>query len=284
MKQVLFLIITAVIFSSCTATKPEPKGTKISKIYSEKQQKELNLKELAKEALAYRVIFVGDEHKSKATHQFFDEFLKTIATDKKIVLGVEWFNSSHQTILDDFLASKISANELALKRNWAKTIGYDFNQSLKHYEIIKSNSGRIVGLNISKDSRNKISLNKTGEMNENELEFYKSLELNTSKHKALVMPFLKHCEKYTKKTPEPCYERMYRVQTAWDSFMAKRALETLQGLKKDEILVVFIGNMHAIKLGAPLRFARLSNEPFYVIGMKNSSLDSSLADAWFVKN
>ena len=95
------------------------------------------------------------------------------------------------------------------------------------------------------------------------------------------------------KRDELCKERMYRVQVAWDTYMAtqsaqiaKRYLKT----KKDK-LIVFAGAMHMEHgLGIPLRFARLSNLSSYIISnyrmevQKEISLELSKANSVFIYN
>ena len=70
------------------------------------------------------------------------------------------------------------------------------------------------------------------------------------------------------KSSEPCEDRMYRVQVAWDTYMAKQTnILSRKVLKnKKDILIVFAGAMHIEKkLGIPLRFSRLNNTPYISI-------------------
>ncbi len=138
----------------------------------------------------------------------------------------------------------------------------------------KQSKGRLYGMNLTKENRSKISLKQVDKMTKEEKSFYDSLDLNVSAHKQLVAPYLQHCNKMPKKSEEPCEQRMYRVQVAWDSYMAnninKLAKKVLKS-SKDKLLI-FVGAMHVEqKVGIPLRFARQSNLPFIIISNEQIS-------------
>lgn len=105
-------------------------------------------------------------------------------------------------------------------------------------------------------------------MTKEEKSFYNALDLNVSAHKQLIMPYLNHCDKMPSKSSEPCKERMYRVQVAWDTYMAQNLAKIANKVivKPNDKLLVFVGAMHIEQnLGIPLRFARLNNLPFITI-------------------
>lgn len=314
MKNTFNLILAAMMmagFSSCAKDphapaaeqklEPAPKifeSGAAGKIYSVKKQAFVSIDDLASEALKYRVIFVGDNHTSNATHEFFDAFLRAVgARGYKIHLANEWFSPLQAKILGDFTAGKIDATRFRGLLDWDKAVGYDWNLSLSHYNAVKNFGGRLYGINLTREQRKKISGKARGEMSASERTFYESLDLSVRGHKELVMGLLNHCLEYEQhaSATEPCNERMYRVQTAWDSFMAQEVARIngqLGGQK--EVLIVFAGQMHTTRLSIPMRFARLDTTPFYIIG--NWDLSGSgglgtdlgaaqefwLANAWFL--
>lgn len=249
-------------------------------IYSIKQAKNINMQELAKEVELYPVIFVGDHHNTEKTHKFFENFLKEL--DKKgykLHLANEWFSPEDDKLLQEYIDGKFDSKTLKEKREWDKFTKYKWEYVEPLYETIKQNDGKLYGINIPKDYREKISLKEFDKMSQEEKDFYNNLDLNVSAHHQFVIPFLEHCNKIPQKTPEPCEERMYRVQVAWDTYMAQnvaKIAKELIKLPKDKLLV-FVGAMHVEQnVGIPLRFARLSNLPFITITNEKIEKDEDI--------
>ena len=282
MKNIILLIFTVFIFSACS-NKDLNLSHDLQKqegIFSNKLGKEIDISELVKQLEHYPIIFVGDHHNTEKTHQFFTKLLKQM--DKKaykLNLANEWFTKEHNTLLKDYTDGKIDSKQLKEKRQWDKFTKFKWDYLEPIYETVKKNGGKLYGVNLTKEQRTKISSSKTDEMTKEEKIFYDSLDLNVSAHQKLVMPYLNHCKKMPSKSEEPCEQRMYRVQVAWDSYMAKNIAELANEVlssPKDK-LIVFVGSMHIeYDLGIPLRFARLSNLPFVTISNEKISKEEDL--------
>jgi len=250
-------------------------------IYSLKKAKRINMKELVKEIENYPIVFVGDHHNTEKTHNFFENLLKELdKSGTNLLLANEWFTPQHDKLLKDFTDGKIDSNTLKEKRKWDEFTKYKWEYVEPLYQTVKKNGGRLLGMNMSKIERKKISLKQFDQMSKEEKTFYDSLDLNVTAHNQLVMPYLKHCNKMPpSNNPEPCEERMYRVQVAWDTYMAKNVAKIASELikKPNDKLLVFVGAMHIEQnLGIPLRFSRFSNLPFITISNENIQKDKDL--------
>ncbi len=277
MKNVFLLIFTLFVFTACS-NKDLVLSYDLKKeegIFSNKEGKMINTSILVKQFEHYPIIFVGDHHNTKKTHEFFNELLKEMDKNGyKLNLANEWFSPSHDKILEEYTSDKIDSKKLKEERQWDKFTKFKWEYLEPIYETVKKNGGRLYGINLTTEERKKISTKNTKDMSKDEKDFYDSLDLNVNTHQKLVMPYLNHCKKMPNKTNEPCEERMYRVQVAWDSFMANNVAELSKKVlktKKDKLLV-FVGSMHIeYDLGIPLRFARLSNLPFLTISNEKIS-------------
>ncbi len=277
MKNVFLLIFTLFVFTACS-NKDLVLSYDLKKeegIFSNKEGKMINTSILVKQFEHYPIIFVGDHHNTKKTHEFFNELLKEMDKNGyKLNLANEWFSPSHNKILEEYTSDKIDSKKLKEEREWDKFTKFKWEYLEPIYETVKKNGGRLYGINLTTEERKKISTKNTKDMSKDEKDFYDSLDLNVNAHQKLVMPYLNHCKKMPNKTNEPCEERMYRVQVAWDSFMANNVAELSKKVlktKKDKLLV-FVGSMHIeYDLGIPLRFARLSNLPFLTISNEKIS-------------
>lgn len=278
-KNTILAFTLALTFSSCASKIEIPvyeeaktpqhliKAKELNKgIYSLKSAKKINIKELVKEVEHYPVIFVGDYHASKETHTFFNNFLEELGKEGyKLNLVNEWFTPAHNKLLDSYINGEITLEQLKEKRKWKKFSIYQWNLVSQLYKTVKDNSGSLYGMNMTKEEKKKISEKQIDQMSKKEKNFFNSLDLNVSAHKSLVGPYFNHCK--SKKDMEPCNERMYRVQVAWDTYMANEVNKLTHKIKnKKDKLIVFVGAMHMeYALGIPLRFSRLNNLPFYTI-------------------
>jgi len=297
MKKILIYILTSLLLSTACTTTKQPlqfhvKSEKNS-IYMLKQGKSISTKELSAAVEKYPVIFVGDNHGSLKTHEFMDKLLQSLITKGyRIHLANEWFSPNHNKMLQRYTDGKITIQQLKYQRDWTKFTTLPWGLSSMLYERVRKSGGRLYGINLTRKERKKISSKLLSVMSNDERRFYDSIDTNVSAHKSLIEPFFENCHKIMPaRGDESCQDRMYRVQVAWDSYMAKESAMLARRVlrsKKDK-LIVFAGDMHMkYQLGIPLRFSRLSNQPFFTIVNHSTSkketigLDVGLADAVFI--
>ena len=289
MIKVIMIGLVMVVFAACSkqAINNYKKG-----IYSTKQGKQIDINKLVKDVEHYPVIFIGDHHNTPKTHKFFEQFLQKLAqSGYNLHLANEWFSPKHNELLKQYTDGKIDSNELKEKREWKKFTKYKWELVQPLYETIKQSNGKLYGINISKKDRAKISLRQFEKMDDTLKLFYDELDLNVSSHKNLIIPYFNHCDKMPKKSDENCQNRMYRVQVAWDTYMANESAKIAKKVlktKKDK-LIIFAGALHVeYGLGIPLRFSRKNNLPFFIISNhkykdeKNIKLEHNKADAIYI--
>lgn len=268
----IFVVIFVFLYTGCSLKKEQSFFNiekKEEQLFSSKKAKKISSKDLINEIKEYKIVFVGDHHNTKATHDFFNDVLgKLISQGYNIHLANEWFSPADNQLLEDYTKDVIDSKILKEKREWEKFTKYKWEHVEKLYETVKKANGKLYGINISKQQREKISLRQLDLMNANEKMFYDNLDLEVQVHKDLVSPYFKHCNKMPIKSEEDCEERMYRVQVTWDTYMAEQTNLLAKKVLKEakDILLVFVGAMHVEKgLGVPLRFARLNSTPFTTI-------------------
>jgi len=271
MKKYFTLVFICVLFVGCSSKNNLDFDNleKKEQIFSNKKAQNITLPKVVDQIEPYDIIFVGDHHNTKKTHEFFNSILKElIKKGYKIHLANEWFSPSENRLLEDYTLNKFDSDELNKRKNWKKFSRYDWKLSSMLYETVKKGDGKLYVINISKENRKKISLRQFDKMSKEEKDFYDSLDLNVSAHEKLVKPYLEHCSKMPSKSKENCVDRMYRVQVTWDTYMANETYKLSKEVLKTpkDKLIVFVGAFHIeYNLGIPLRFSRLSNTPFTTI-------------------
>ena len=270
MKQISFFIALLLLIGGCSSKETTVLRHKVPTTcdyYSLQSAQCLSKNGLIDRVEPYKVIFVGDHHHSLNAHQVMVELINGLSSrGHTIVLANEWFSPKDNTLLEQYKNGELDAN-LSKALGWEKRAGYDFNLSEPIYSAVVANGGKLYGVNMEKSFKKMVSEQNLTAMSDRQRVFYNSLDLNVTAHQQLLAPFFGHCHKTRNgESAQQCSERMYRVQVAWDSMMGEESAKLAENLQEDEKLIVFIGAMHLeSKLGANLRFARESKEPFITI-------------------
>ncbi len=238
-------------------------------IYDMKQAACIDRDELVRRLRPYRVVFIGDQHDSQALHRSLAGLFDRLGrSGRHLLLANEWFTPGDDPVLGQYAGRTFEGNFTETVQ-WRRKAGYPFASYAPIYDAVRNAGGELYGINMDKMLQKEISDGNVTGMTPRQREFYDSLDMNLTAHRSIIIPSFDHCHgKKRAESSEECRQRMYRVQVAWDSYMAKQAAE-LAGKKlrgENDLLVVFAGAMHlAYGLGINARFARLSREPFVTI-------------------
>jgi uncharacterized iron-regulated protein len=269
MRNIIFLLAVWMVFLSGCAQQPKPLEHPLPadcRVYAMKSARCIDQEQLADKLAHYRVIFVGDHHRSEAVHRFIAEMIEALhRKGYRIHLANEWFTPEDNALLHRYASGTYEGNFTAAI-DWKKTAGYDFSLYEPLYQSVQKIRGGLYGVNMAKAMKRRISDQNISGMGPEEKSFYDSLDLNLSAHYQMLEPFFSHCHAAKAgESEEECRERMYRVQVAWDAYMGEQSAALASELLKrpEEKLVVFVGAMHlAYGLGVNARFARMSDLPF----------------------
>jgi len=282
MKSIISLLTTLVLLlTGCTEPDVplEHHLPSSCTVYDMKQARCIDDRELVKRLAPYRVVFVGDHHAQSDLHQKLAKFITGLnRAGRHVSLANEWFTPEDNRLLERY-ANGSFKGDFPQAIEWKKKAGYAFDSYDLMYNATRKAHGGLYGINLSRASRKCISDANYLSMSKKEKDFYDSLDLNVTAHRQMLSPFFAHCHSLRKdEDAASCSERMYRVQVAWDSYMAKEsaALANRIGHRRNDLLVVFAGSMHfAYGLGINARFARLSREPFVTIQPVHMGTDSA---------
>jgi len=267
------LLLIAIMFFMSSCSRPEsPLQHTLPErcsVYDMKQAACISEQELVRRMGPYRVIFMGDYHASDAMHARFANVLVSLGkSGRHVMLANEWFTPQDDVLLSQYAKGTFDGN-FTKAIDWEKKAGYPFSSYAPIYLGVNSIDGMLYGINMDKAFQKALSDNNITGMSEQQRAFYDALDMNLSAHRALLTPFFSHCHaKKSGENEQECFERMYRVQVAWDSYMGQQSAVLAQDLLKSrsDLLVVFAGTMHMeYGIGINARFARHSREPFVTI-------------------
>ena len=272
MKSIISLLtILVLLLTGCTEPNVPLKHQLPSSctIYDMKQARCIDDRELVKRLAPYRVVFVGDQHAQTDLHQKLAKFIMGLdRAGRHISLANEWFTPEDNSLLKQYAKGSFKG-DFSQELEWKKKVGYAFDSYDLMYNAIRNAHGGLYGINLSRESRKRISNANCSVMSKEEKNFYDSLDLNITPHRQMLSPFFAHCHSQHKGENATCWSAsVRRVQVAWDSYMAKESAALLNRAhhRRSDLLMVFAGSMHfSYGLGTNARFARLSREPFVTI-------------------
>ena len=218
----------------------------------------------------YRVVFIGDRHDSPALHEAFAGLIVSLSGSggRRVKLANEWFTPADDPLLSQYVRGTYEGN-FTEAVGWKEKAGYPFTSYEPVYRSVKSTGGMLYGVNMDKAFQKALSDGNLSALSDDQRRFYDRLDLNLTAHRDMLAPFFSHCHaKHQGESDSECAQRMYRVQVAWDTYMAQQSADLARKFLQNgnDLLLVFAGEFHlAYGVGINARFARLSREPFVTI-------------------
>ncbi len=216
----------------------------------------LNFMQLVQQLQDKRVVFVGE------THDRYDHHLNQLAILKalhqqnpRIGIGLEWFQQSFQSVLDDYLAGRITEAELLQRSGYYSRWRYDYRMLRPIIEFAKINHLPLIALNAPAEI--------TAKLADGGLESLSAAE--RAQIPAQINPpgesYLERLQQvfasHTRHSSEQGqFANFALVQRVWDETMAANVVKFLQA-RADYRMVVFAGSGHVSKeAGIPVDVAR----------------------------
>ncbi len=268
--SIVILLACAFIFLGCsTSSQQVPIVHKIpthcKEFYDMKAAQCIDEKTFIERIKPYRVLFFGDHHNKQELHRQFAHLLEDLAqSGRNISLANEWFTPKDNQALQNYIQQP-NTTDIRNTTSWRESKGRNFSSYSNIYKVIQQNNGMLYGINIDNLFRKKISRGNRNLFTLEQKNFYNTLDLNLYPHKMMLAPFFSHCHSNANESAQMCKKRMYRVQVAWDTYMAQQSAVLAKKLlhNDNDLFIVFAGSMHMIYgVGINARFARLNNEPF----------------------
>lgn len=215
-----------------------------------------------------RIVYVGEVHSNKESHELEMEVLKEFykRNGGNIAVGMEMFKRPHQVILDKWTGGEISEKELLFSTDWDYEWGYDYSHYKGIMDFIRDNKIPVVALNIKREFQKKISGNGIEGLSEEERKALPEIDTADVYHRRYLESIMKG-HSHEDADMSDAFERFYLVQCVWEDVMADSISKYLFSPEgKDKKLLVFIGGGHIIyHFGVPKRVYRRNHLPYLTI-------------------
>jgi uncharacterized iron-regulated protein len=215
-----------------------------------------------------RIIYVGEVHSNRESHELELQVLKECykRSNGNLAVGMEMFKRPHQEILDKWTSGEISEKDLLYSTDWDYEWGYDYNHYKEIMDFIRDNKVPVIALNITKKFGKTIRKKGLEGLSEEEKKTLPEIDTTDVYHRKYLERILKgHGHGDTDMSG--LFEKFYLVQCVWEDVMADsitRYLSSPQG--KGKKFLVFVGGGHIIyHFGIPKRVYRKNHLPYLTI-------------------
>ncbi|MBC7971400.1 MAG: ChaN family lipoprotein [Verrucomicrobia bacterium] len=204
------------------------------------------------------VVYLGETHDRPADHQAQLEIIQALHRLRpKLAIGMEMFQRPYQSVLDRYLANRLTEAELQEQSQYAKRWGYDWEFYAPILRFAQANKLPVIALNTPTEVIRKASRTGLDSLTLAERRFIPPLSAIVLEPEAYRERLQKiHAESHHGQSTSVNVERFFQAQVLWDETMAERIAQTLQK-QPETLVVVLVGQGHIVYGdGIPARVAR----------------------------
>lgn len=215
--------------------------------------KSATLPELMTKLRSERLIYVGETHTAFADHLLQLEVLRRMAAQPEgLAVGVEWFQSRFQPVLDDFLAGNIGEAELLRRTEYYDRWRFDYRLYRPIIQFAKEQGIPIIALNASRELTSEIQRVGISALAEDmKQQLPDGYDFEDKDYEGQLREMFELHQR-----DDAQFQRFLEVQLTWDESMAQRVSDYLKANPQGRILVL-AGKGHVSgRSGIPNRVTR----------------------------
>jgi uncharacterized iron-regulated protein len=205
------------------------------------------------------VVYLGETHTSEADHKAQLEIIQQIYAKKpKIAIAMEMFQRPYQGAIDQYLAGKITEEELLTQTEYQQRWGFPWEYYAPILRFAKENLIPVLALNTPSEVTRKVSRQGLESLTAEDKKYIPPISEvrtdNAAYRQMLLEVFNQHQQGGHGSSAS--FERFFLAQVLWDETMA----ESIANFVKDNpnyTVIVLAGQGHLVYgYGIPSRVAR----------------------------
>lgn len=210
------------------------------------------------------VLYVGETHANKASHQVQLKILKAHYErfGSKLAIGMEMFTRPYQPFLDQWVAGEIDEKKFLEDTRWYGEWGFDYALYKEILDFAREKKIPVIALNAPKEVVTMVRTKGLIDLSEEEKKLLPEIDTSDFFHRFYLEKVLPELVKRMANI-----ERFDNVQCLWEEYMAQIITDYLSSWEgKDRKFLAFVGNGHIIyDFGIPKRVFRRAFLPYYTI-------------------
>jgi len=198
---------------------------------------------------------MGETHDQTNHHQNQVRILRgLIEKGKDVVVAMEMFERSQQSILDQWTEGKLTEEEFLKEVKWEITWGMDYNLYKGILDEARNRHLKVLCLNIERDLVRRVGQQGIVGLSQEDRAKLPEIDLRDREHREYVASIHKSHQGGSAKD----FENFYQAQCLWDEAMAEtlsRFLRSSEGRGKTVLVIAGSGHV-AYDFGIPKRLYR----------------------------
>jgi uncharacterized iron-regulated protein len=197
-----------------------------------------------------QIIYLGEIHNSATDHADQLAILEYLHQQKSkasppLAIGLEMFQKPYQPIIDQYLAGKISEEQLVAQTEYEKRWGWPWENYAPLLQFAKAHQIPVIALNTPTEVLRKVSKGGLDSLQAADFQYIPpASEINKSNltYRDLILEsYQQHKAQAVATSPD--FDRFYTAQLLWDETMAATAAEFYQRHPQTQ-LVIIAGQAH----------------------------------------
>ncbi|AGA90267.1 uncharacterized iron-regulated protein [Thioflavicoccus mobilis 8321] len=225
-----------------------------------------------------RVIFVGERHDRYEDHLVQLAILEGLQTrGKDLAIGMEAFQQPYQGHLDDYVAGRISEEEMLRRTQYFTRWRFDYRLYRRILRFAREHGVPVVALNLESELTDKVGdVGIEGLSAAERARLPQSMDRGDSAYRARLQTAFKAHPMLAERKD---FEHFMEVQLLWDEGMAERAADYLEA-NPNKTLVVIAGAGHLeYGQGIPRRLLRrVPTTSAILLDGRDRTLNAEVAD------
>ena len=221
------------------------------------------LGEVLPELLSARAVVIGEQHDRLDHHVLQLDVIRYLySVNPRLAIGLEFFDQSVQSALDDYIAGAIDERSMLLNTGYFNNWRFDYRLYAPVLRFAREHGIPLIALNVPGDVSRQIALEGLESLSDAQ-QAYVPAELDRDVEgyaERIRESFAAHAD-----TPLQHLDRFIDAQLVWDEAMAEVAADYLERNPADQ-MVILAGIGHVIYgSGIPIRLERRIGPPVLTV-------------------
>ena len=219
----------------------------------------VNQTEILEQLKTANIIYLGETHNSLADHQAQLQILQFLyQNNPKIAIGMEMFQRPYQSILDQYIARKITETELIEKSEYNQRWGFPWDYYADILQFAQQHKLPTLALNTPTEITRKVARKGLESLTTDEKQWIPPFAEIRTDNQAYRQMLLEIYQQFHQGIPSSssAFNNFFLAQVLWDETMAETVAEFIQENPEYQVIVL-VGQGHIIyDYGIPSRVER----------------------------
>jgi len=234
------------LWSIPTLADPSVESTSSARIYKLTTQQQQSFESLTNQLAQANVVYLAETHDRVQDHQAQLQIMRSLASRRTLVIGMEMFQRPFQWALDQYLAGQISEAELLRLTEYQRRWGYDWELYAPILRFARAEQIPVLALNTPSEVTRKVSRTGLDQLSFAERQWIPSISTILAEPDAYRQRIRQiYEEMHQGKGTSAGFEQFFLAQVLWDETIADRIAIALRR-SPESLIIVLAGQGHIL--------------------------------------